>query len=232
MSRFIRVTRGQPGTLNSEGLEVLRMALWDGGKEVAHVQAYSGAPDRQHFRTLALERRGVLEPCPEGVYHHIGGLEWAGKPGDYSASWDPGLGPVVIEVYGERAIMIHWDANRAWAPGSAGCLCPITLDGLKTVVGWWLAGPPEWVECDWGLGTVRKPLVAGAITPAVAPKLVTVAFDAHDGRMQARQFGQVQPSLTVKLDHHSGKFGLWLNGVQIEPDRVKAVGIKVVYEQS
>lgn len=224
MSRYIRVTRGTPGKLNSEGLEPLRMALWENNKEVQAVTAYSGAPGRQNFRTLAQERRGVLEPCPEGIYRQIGGLEWAGKVDDYSASWAAGLGPVVIEVYGERAIMIHLDANRSFAPGSAGCLCPIDLNGLKTVVSWWKAGKPDWVECDWGLGTILSPTA----TPAVASHRVKLF--AKPGKYSAFYDGIEQKAMSLKFDYHTGKLGLALNGVQKDEKSILGVTVEVVYK--
>lgn len=221
--RFVRITRGSPGVLNSEGLEVLRMALWDRGREVNAIRAYSGAPGRQNFRTLAQERRGVLEPCPEGVYRQIGPLEWAGQPGDYSASWAPGLGPVVIEVYGERAIMIHLDANRDYAPGSAGCLCPVDLPGLQSVVAWWQAGRPEWVECDWGLGTVGK--------PGSAPELHRVKIFGRPGKSTAYRDGSPQEKLAVRLEHSSG-LAVAINGVQLLAEQIESVSFDVAYRFS
>ena len=157
--RYLRATRGTPGQLNAEGLEPIRLALWQDrpNQEIDHVLTYTGAPGAQNFRTLRNERRGVLEPIPEGIYRDIGPLEWAGGVGNYQQFWSPSLGPVVAQLYGERAIMLHLDANRSYAPGSAGCLCPVDLAGLKKVVSWWAEGKPAWLEVDWGLGTVGKP---------------------------------------------------------------------------
>lgn len=223
MSRFVRVTRGAPGQLDAAGLEVLRMALWEGGREVASVPCYSGAPGCQNFRTLANERRGVLEPCPEGVYRDIGPMEWAGKRGDYKAAWSAALGPVVAQIYGERAIMLHLDANRSYAPGSAGCLCPLTLAGLHVVVGWWESGVPDWLECDWGLGTVTRPGTSAA-------QLRRIALDAHSGRVSARENGKKIAALAAKIDHHSGKIGVVVNGLQIDPDKIRSVTLQIVME--
>lgn len=224
MSRYVRVTRGTPGQVNGEGLEPLRMALWVDGKEADHVLAYSGAPGAQTFRTLANERRGVLEPCPEGIYREIGGLEWAGGAGNYQASWSPSLGPVVVQIYGERAIMLHLDANRSYAPGSAGCLCPVDLAGLKKVVGWWQLGSrPEWVECDWGLGTVNRPKVASE------PETHRVKLYAKPGKCVAYRDGVSQDALSARLDFHSGKLGLAINGSQLPMDQIMTVSIEVAY---
>lgn len=227
MSRYVRVTRGTPGQTNAEGLEPLRMALWDGGKEVDHVTAYSGAPGAQNFRTLANERRGVLEPCPEGVYRDIGGLEWAGGVGNYQASWSSSLGPVVAQIYGERAIMLHLDANRSYAPGSAGCLCPIDLVGLKKVVAWWTEGKPEWVECDWGLGTIAKPRPTVSSEPEV--HRVKISKPAGAAPIVFRD-GVTQPAISARLDVHDNKLGLALNGVQLPADQIVSVSIEVAYK--
>lgn len=223
MSRYIRVTRGTPGQVNAEGLEPLRMALWDKGKKVEHITVYSGAPGAQNFRTLVNERRGVLEPIPEGIYRDIGGLEWAGGVGNYQAAWSSSLGPVVIQIYGERAIMLHLDANRSYAPGSAGCLCPVDLAGLKTVVAWWTEGKPEWVECDWGLGTVARPKVA------LEPELHRVKLYAKPGKCVAYRDGISQEALSARLDFHNGKLGLALNGSQLPMEQIQTVSIEVAY---
>ena len=165
MSRFVRITRGAPGVPNANGLEVLRCALWENGKEISHVPVISGVAGRQTFRTLAHEVRGMFEPIPEGRYRNIGNPEWHGKKGDHTSKWSEALGAVVIEIHGERAIMLHIDGN---VPGSAGCICPMKLADLDTILAWWDAGKPEWVECDWGLGTLEPPVKVAAPRTALA----------------------------------------------------------------
>lgn len=156
MSRYLRATRGTPGKVNAEGLEPIRLGLWQDGKEVDHVTCYTGAPGCQNFRTLANEVRGQNEPIPEGRYTNLGEPEWAGRRGDWETYWSPALGPVVVRLYGARAIELHLDANRFHgAPGSAGCLCPIDLPGIKKAIGWFEAGEIDFLEVDWGLGTIH-----------------------------------------------------------------------------
>ena len=220
MSRFVRVTRGAPGRYNANGLELLRCALWDGGREVAHVVVISGIAGRQNFRTLANEVRGAFEPIPEGRYRNVGSPEWHGRVGDHSDKWSEALGAVVIEVYGEREIMLHIDGN---VPGSAGCLCPLALLDLDAILAWWAAGKPEWVECDWGLGTVSAPQVAG-------DKLHRVKLYAKPGKCVAFRDGLSQDALTARLDYHDGKLGLAINGSQLPMDQIQTVSIEVAYE--
>lgn len=218
MSRFVRVTRATPGKLDGTGLEPLRMALWDGGRELEHVEAISGARGRQQFRTLANEVRGAFEPCPEGRYYRVGGLEWAGGRGNYNAAWSAALGPVVAEIYGERAIMLHVDGG---AIGSAGCLCPRTMASMRRVVAWWEAGKPEWVECDWGLGTVGKPEVAAPGKP------VWTKLYRNSNGIQAFRDGEPQAALAVRLDYHSNRLGVAINGVQLPPEQIESVRVEI-----
>jgi len=218
MSRFIRVTRGAPGAYNDNGLEVLRFALWENGKEIDHVRGISGIAGRQNFRTLAHEQRGMFEPIPEGRYRNIGSPEWHGKVGDHTDKWSEALGAVVIEIYGERAIMLHIDGN---APGSAGCLCPLTYAELDKVLSWWAAGKPEWVECDWGLGTIEPPSKAAV---AAAPQVEWLKIFANDGKSNAYRAGNEVDSQTVRVDYQKGKLSAISVNNQVVPlDRLASL---------
>lgn len=218
--RFIRITRGAPGVYNANGLEVLRCALWVNGREVAHVPVISGVAGRQNFRTLANERRGLFEPIPEGRYTKIGDPEWHGKVGDHTSKWSEALGAVVIEIYGERAIMLHIDGN---VPGSAGCVCPMTLRDLDTILSWWAAGRPDWVECDWGFGTVPKPTAIVDGKPTKVDVLHWTKLFVNDGRLSAIRDEVEQAALMMRLDYHDGKLGVAINGVQLPPDRLNSL---------
>jgi hypothetical protein len=224
VSRFLRLTRAQPGVLDPVGLERLRLALWDGGREVAHVEAISGARGRQVFRSLSNEVRGQLEPIPEGRYHQVGGLEWAGKPGDYSARWSEALGPVVVELYGERAIMLHIDGG---ATGSAGCVCPRNWADLRIVVGWFEAGKPEWLEVDWGDvpgGKVGKPAIKKP------DPLHRVKLFARPGKAVAYRDGVSQDALNALLEYKAGKLALTINGAKLPLDQIESVAVEVAYK--
>lgn len=212
MSRFVRVTRGAPGVYNENGLEVLRFALWEHGQEVDHVRGISGIAKRQNFRTLAHEVRGMFEPIPEGRYRNIGSPEWHGKVGDHTDKWSEALGAVVIEIYGDRAIMLHIDGN---APGSAGCLCPITYPELDKVLSWWAAGKPEWLECDWGLGTLAPP------SKPVAPAIEWTKLFANDGKANAYRAGLEARALAIRFDYNAGKLtGVSVNNQIVPLDKV------------
>lgn len=224
MARYLRLTRGTPGQVNGEGVEPLRLALWDGGKEVDHLTAYSGAPGAQNFRTLAQELRGVLEPIPEGTYKQLGDLEWAGGVGNYSKYWSAALGPVVATLYGDRAILLHLDANRSYSPGSAGCVCPIDMEGLQKAVGWWRAGVPAYLEVDWGLGTVKKPV--GNVSSLRKVKLYKTGKKTHSYKN-----GLDNLPLGLKFDYHDKKIGVALDGHQLDPEKIESVEVVVIYRE-
>lgn len=152
-ARWLRLTR--TGERDAYGCEWLLLQLRrDDNKILDSMRVVSGAPSRQVFRAAANAVSGRLEPIPEGNYTDLGPVEWAGKSGDYSASWGSGLGPVWVDLFAPRAIGLHLDANRQSAPGSAGCVCPVTVADLERVVSWWQDGRPERLVVDWGLGTL------------------------------------------------------------------------------
>lgn len=221
MPRFVRLTRGAPGQLNANGLEVLRLALWENGKEVDHVRAISGAAGRQNFRTLANEVRQAFEPIPEGRYHQIGNPEWAGTKNDYSTNWSPALGPVVIEIYGERAIMAHLDGG---GPGSAGCVCPFTRAELKKMVSWWDAGRPDWFEVDWGLGTVPKP-------QAQPEQLKRCKIYYNDGKATAFLEGKPVSAIPAILNFDHGRLSVAIGGRQLTQAQLASVSLEIAYRK-
>lgn len=92
---------------------------------------------------------------------------------------------------------------------------------LKRVVGWWEAGRPEWVECDWGLGTVGKPEQAGP------GKATWTKLYRNANGITAFRDGEPQASLGLKLDFHSGRLGLAINGVQLPPEQIESVRVEI-----
>lgn len=181
MKYYLRLTRGQ--VQNSQGLELLRLALWkqDAGKpdvEVDHVTAVSGQPGRQNFLKAKDRWPGSMQPLGEAVYR-LGdhdsqrGVNWAsGVVGSYSGSFGPGLGPVWVAIlpkapdkFGIRSFDfgIHQDDNEDYSPGTSGCCGiqgetgPRDYGRLRRVVGWFLSFTVEELVVDWGLGTVPRP---------------------------------------------------------------------------
>lgn len=122
----------------------------------------SGSPGRQNFRTLADQHIGELEPVPEGVYQP-GPLEAAsGNLKDYFRRFPEIDSPIWQVIYRARAIGFHLDGNRAWAPGSAGCVVFRSLADCRSYTELFLADPFRLKELyvDWGLGSIVNPFEA------------------------------------------------------------------------
>lgn len=158
---YLRLTRS--GKRDARGLELLRLERVRSGQAVASLQVVSGAPGAQTFRKGADSKAGSLEPLPEGLWS-VGGAEWAGGVGNYSASWGPGLGAVWVPLEyrapgatSRSAIGAHLDSNATVAPGSAGCVVFRSLADLRTFVAWMQADAPRELYVDWNLGTCPAP---------------------------------------------------------------------------
>ena len=160
------------GKLNAHGLYDLHLDLWKDGEGAGYVGRLlveSGAPRQQSFRTVPTERRGVLEPIPEGTFD-VGDLVWSTKPGDYSGKWFSQIdSPIWQSVYHGRAIGFHLDGNRSYAPGSAGCPVFRDMETLKRFVELQSKyGKLSRLYVDWGLGYVKVP--SAYKVPSAAPK--------------------------------------------------------------
>ena len=161
MKYHLRLTKGM--AKNSEGLELLRLALWDETHELDHVHAVSGQPGRQTCRLGADSQPGSMEPIPQGHYL-LGSPAWAGHVGDFATVWNDGLGPVVIDISNQQPgqtaraeLRIHADWNEDYAPGTAGCIGiqgetgPRDLVRLQQVLAWFKLYAPSWLDVAWGL---------------------------------------------------------------------------------
>lgn len=178
MNSYLRLTPSLDSTSNlvkKDGLIVFRLGLWVDGKEVDHLAVYSGAPSRQSKSNLKTALNpssipGSLEPIPEGEFS-VGGYEFA-VPNSYAGSWGPGLGPVWFQLTppaGTRRgdFGIHLDENKSYAAGSAGCVVTSSVEDLKTIVEWQKKYRFNKLVVDYGLGTVKKPVVNTPIEPPV-----------------------------------------------------------------
>jgi hypothetical protein len=149
---YLKLTRTHQR--NAEGLEWLDLALMNGAKAVDRVQVYSGQSYSQEFMNPAADFSGSMRPIPEGVYQ-IGVMEYA--PG----TWGEGLGAryAALDVLPQyransrAAIGLHLDANRAYSPGSAGCVVTPTAATLDRVVNWLeQRTQPDRLVVDYELG--------------------------------------------------------------------------------
>lgn len=178
---YIQVS--QSGKRDSNGLEILDVALMSGTTRIDRVQAVAGAPGKQAFRLPADSQAGSAEPPPEG-YWDLGEpgtdgkkrstapnllVEFAsGISRNFSINWpDPpndGLGPVFVSMYcqvptARRFIGFHLDNNFSFAPGTVGCIGIVKDPGLKSLrqfVSWFDDKnlAPHIAVVDWGLGSI------------------------------------------------------------------------------
>jgi hypothetical protein len=149
---YLKLTRTH--RRNVEGLEWLDLALMNGATAVDRVQVYSGQAYAQEFCNPGSDFSGSMRPIPEGVYQ-IGVMEYA--PG----TWGDGLGAryAALDVLPQyrannrAAIGLHLDANKAYSPGSAGCVVTATEKVLDRVVSWLdQKSQPDRLVVDYELG--------------------------------------------------------------------------------
>lgn len=201
----------------SSGLQVLHLDLYEGDKRIERLEAVSGAPSYQVFRTGQASRSGSMEPIPEGRYV-VFGTEWAGRPGDWMTSFSQALGPWINVVendanfWTERSeLRFHMDWNREHSPGTAGC---IAFEDRPTAQRWldWRARQKGAIKLivDYGLGTVSPPTT----TPKPVPTLTVKAY-LTDGRTSAMVDGQKVPESDLRLRRNAdGSCNYWRNGVE------------------
>lgn len=189
--RSIRTTRS--GQTDEYGNEFLNVELVENGQVVDRVQAVSGRPGRQNFRTAAQSREGSHEPLPEGTYS-LGTPEF-----DANSFGNEALGGMWIGIDPNQstertALGIHVDGDRTAKPGTEGCLGFIRIeDGRK--VSDWIEGGANQMVVDYGLGTVdggSKP------QPQALPQSAqTTASPSSPGQLDLQN---LQPTDTVSRE--------------------------------
>lgn len=213
----------------SSGLQVLHLDLYEGDKRIERLEAVSGAPSYQVFRTGQASRSGSMEPIPEGRYV-VFGTEWAGRPGDWMTSFSQALGPWINVVendanfWTERSeLRFHMDWNQAVAPGTAGC---IAFEDRATAQVWldWRAKHAGAIKLivDYGLGSVRVP----SQVPKLQPVLPVKAF-LTEGRTSALVDGQKVAELDLRVKRNAnGSLHYWRDGAER-----KAVSIEILVRE-
>lgn len=208
------------------GLDRLRLDRLVGGVLRGSLVVCSGQPGRQTYRTALAGLSGSMEPIPEGRYR-LGPVEWRGRPGDYSASWGAGLGPVWISLIplqsSERGDFgLHWDANSGSSPGSAGCVVMGNVDDLRTLVAW-QSGPDAATELhvDWGLG-------AFAPEGRPAPELERWKLYANPEVARAFHGGTEVPHGHLEAWINEGRAAVKLNGT---PLRIRSLTVEIAYDR-
>jgi lysozyme len=138
----------------ADGFKALQLALVRELKVVETVPCVSGAPGRQHepFIDPAQDFAGSLRPIPEGIYA-IGDIQKGTFEAGIGDTWIPLTVLPPYKVNDRSAFGFHLDANRATAPGSAGCVVFSSKQDLTRLEGWLTAGDaPKTLIVDWKLG--------------------------------------------------------------------------------
>lgn len=156
---YCRLTRTHKQ--NSNGLEWLSLDFISSqGNVLDTLRVVSGAPGIQRFNLPEDSDAGSLEPIPQGRYV-IGDIDWAGGKNNYDVAHfheNDGIGPVFVplikhftQIDDRDAFGFHVDWNNRRSPGSAGCVCPTTMDDLKELVRLLRLYDPRDLFVDWGL---------------------------------------------------------------------------------
>lgn len=166
---YCRLTRTRRSDAN--GLELLSLNFMSPkGGVLESIEVVSGAPGAQKFRLLEDGIPGSLEPIPQSRYY-IADIDWAGLKNDYKTVHphsNDGIGPVFVDLIrtipirdreiaskgGRDAFGFHVDWNFVTAghsPGSAGCVCPTSIEDLQELVRLLRLYDPRDLFVDWGL---------------------------------------------------------------------------------
>jgi lysozyme len=156
---YCRLTRTHE--VNSNGLEWLSLDFITSQQKVFNsLRVVSGVSNRQRFSLPEDSDAGSLEPIPQGRYV-IGDIDWAGGKNNYQVAHfheNDGIGPVFVplikhftQIDDRDAFGFHVDWNDRHSPGSAGCVCPTTMDDLKELVRLLRLYDPRDLFVDWGL---------------------------------------------------------------------------------
>ncbi len=155
---------------DSHGLVVCLLTLVHKDFQNKFVEVNTGHPDHQVFRRHddSQAKPGSMEPIPEGKYRIS--LPIYRQPGEH---WPEGIGdrtmpltPLLPLIGGRGAFEVHPDANRLWAPGSAGCPATLTTEDWNRVAYWRKELGADTLIADWRLGTFKDKYAA---EPQVQP---------------------------------------------------------------
>jgi lysozyme len=157
---FCKLTRThQPAY---QGLELCKLDfISPQGQVLDSLKVITGDSANQRFNLPKDSDQGSGEPIPQGRYE-IGDIDWAGGRDNYNAAHPisgNGLGPVWVplkklQIDDRDAFGMHCDWNwltEKHSPGSAGCVCPTSIDDLKELVRLLRKYDPRILVVYWGL---------------------------------------------------------------------------------
>lgn len=230
------------------GLIAFRLALWVEGKEVDHMPVVSGQASNQVLLRCTNRVPGCAAPIGEGCYKlgdpdAIQRINWAsGRPGDYSASFKAGLGPIWVGIHpapgypcstSDFGLHADWNADGGY-PGTLGCTGIPTpaksLTRLKQLASWFAEHSPADYVVDHGFGTVPHPQAKVDGRPVAVEVLHRDKLFFNDGRLTVYRNGDPAKTLKARIEVDSGVLGVTINGVQFPPDQIEFVRLEVAYK--
>lgn len=143
------------------GLVIFKLQLMHPEVRGKFVYVNSGQASNQKFRAHddPKAKPGSYEPLPEGRYAISDPIYRSP-----TETWPQGIGdrtmpltPLDFLVGGRSAFEIHPDANRPWAPGSAGCPTTENTEDWDRVAYWVKVLGAKVLYVNYGLGKVKLP---------------------------------------------------------------------------
>jgi predicted chitinase len=145
------------GAWDEFGNKVFGMYLINDGQVIDKIACTSGQDYAQDVVWPLDDKSGSMRPLPEGVYD-FGKLDDLGYDPGSSDGFGQWVYPLIPRAAIKRSkLLIHADRNRRTSPGSAGCLCPYSLDTMFRFVKWMsAAAKPQFLVMDHELGFLAK----------------------------------------------------------------------------
>lgn len=219
MNKILYLTN--TGERDNYGLYKLKLSIVKDGLEHDSILVCSGSPRKQTFRKALNDNSvsGSLEPIPEGKYN-VGNIEWAGTNGDWNASWGAGLGPVWISIIptvhmNRGDFGFHMDDNILSSPGSAGCVVFRTVAEMKKFLTWFEGTAPSQLIVNWNLGSV--------VSPVTKKQKHFFELKFNKNKLSITHNGDSVPATSLKIDAHSNKIGVILNGERIDVENLELI---------
>ena len=157
---YCKLTRTRKPTY--ENLELCALEFINAQSKIeGTLQVISGTKEAQLFKLLKDRNPVNMEPIPQGRYA-IGNIDWANGKDNYNFTHimdGEEIGPAWVDLHGEQegeqpSFGFHADwgwIKKQHSAGSPGCVCPTSLNDLKTLVRLLREHNPRLLVVDWGL---------------------------------------------------------------------------------
>jgi GH24 family phage-related lysozyme (muramidase) len=133
------------------------MYLMNGSTVVDKIACTSGQSYAQDVVWPTEDTSGSMRPLPEGIYD-IGVVDDLGYDPGASDGFGQWVYPLEPRAKIKRSLLrVHSDRNRSTSAGSAGCLCPYSVETMLKFVTWQrMKARPGYLVMDHGLGFLKQ----------------------------------------------------------------------------